>query len=266
MKATYTDMFATNSKLATTSNGDQLKYKEKDIWYKLDKKGYEGLSEIIASRLAKFTNLINYPVVDYYVYKEKNELGCYSKSFLCDNDSEQTLYRAITRYFSADLEGVYSICRRDYEFSFYEFILDFARDVIGVDISDWLALVLKFDWLILNVDRHFNNIVFVTHNDSVSMPIFDNGAAFASDLSLFPLEREINFSEFKAKPFYTSFSKQVTQAERFSGERLRFISNRVAIQFSDLREFYSTEMLNRVEYLLRHQMSLLYPNIELEIV
>ena len=67
-----------------TSKGNQLKWKLGDQWYKADHMGYEGLSEVLVSRLLHKTEL-KYPFVEYHPveidYKGQKLLGCRSNNF-----------------------------------------------------------------------------------------------------------------------------------------------------------------------------------------
>ena len=78
-----------------------------------------------------------------------------------------------------------------------------------------IARLLAFDALILNEDRHTNNILFLYNPVEKSWqlaPIFDNGLNLLSDEKdytpgkpLMILKRKV-----KAKPFNSSFSKQLS--------------------------------------------------------
>jgi len=76
-----------------TSKGNQLKWKLGDQWYKADHMGYEGLSEVLVSRLLHKAEL-KYPFVEYHpveiVYKGQILLGCRSKNFLKENQKFPT--------------------------------------------------------------------------------------------------------------------------------------------------------------------------------
>ena len=85
-----------------TSKGNQLKWKLGDQWYKADHMGYEGLSEVLVSRLLHKTEL-KYPFVEYHpveiAYKGQKLLGCRSKNFLKENQKLiplEKLYRQNT--------------------------------------------------------------------------------------------------------------------------------------------------------------------------
>jgi hypothetical protein len=77
-------------------------------------------------------------------------------------------------------------------------------------ISPWEQLyllnLLRFDTLILNDDRHLANIGFfydVANNTRTFLPVYDNGAAFLSDETVYSFKNSI--SENRNKHFCNRF-------------------------------------------------------------
>lgn len=76
-----------------------------------------------------------------------------------------------------------------------------------------LDIMILFDFIIANVDRHLNNFGFIVEGDNLTLsPLFDNGLSLLSNLS----DDELNkISEFtlkkllKCKPFSSEPKKQV---------------------------------------------------------
>lgn len=244
----------------STSIGNQNKWESDGYFYKADYLGYEGLSEVIACQIAKQTNLTQYPIVMYEPFAENNIVGCKSKLFTSTTIREQTLYRALRNAFSTDLAGVYEIYRNDpsYAFvSFYEFILDFINSVFCINLADWCALVFQFDALIFNTDRHFNNITFLQSNGHTVCPVFDNGAAFFSDLRNYPIESNILSAvhNAQAKPFYTDFQRQIQEAAKHSSAVLSFNSSKIVLAISDLADYYDLRILQRVQRIVEQSLA-----------
>ncbi|OXS78715.1 hypothetical protein B1B05_08995 [Domibacillus enclensis] len=85
----------------------------------------------------------------------------------------------------------------------------------GLDVRMEVARMLAFDALILNEDRHTNNILFLYDPFEKTWqltPLFDNGLSLLSDekdytsgTPLSILKRKV-----KAKPFNSHFSKQLS--------------------------------------------------------
>ena len=78
---------------ATSSKGNQLKWLVRNNWYKADHMGYEGLCEVIVSKLLEKSNIGNFvsyePIRIVFDGREMN--GCYSKNFRQKNESLVTL-------------------------------------------------------------------------------------------------------------------------------------------------------------------------------
>lgn len=78
---------ATNDR--QSSKGNQLKWKNKDIWYKADSIGYEGLTEYVISNLLLKSTLKKDEFVIYnpvqIKYKTKKFNGVSSINFLKEN-------------------------------------------------------------------------------------------------------------------------------------------------------------------------------------
>lgn len=96
----------------------------------------------------------------------------------------------------------------------FEQIMQQVEVFTGLNVRAEIARLLAFDALILNEDRHTNNIVFLYNPIKKTWrlaPIFDNGLSLLSDEKdyvqgkpLTVLKRKV-----KAKPFNSSFSKQL---------------------------------------------------------
>ena len=254
---------------SASSRGNQIKWYSDGYFYKQDLLGYEGLSEVLAYRLAIQTNLTKYGVTQYELVKHHGKICCRSKSYNPNNHEEQSLLKLLTRYYSTDLDGVYKqyfeTCDTLTE-SFYDFVRMTVLQAVGFDIKDWLALILRFDWLILNEDRHFRNLAFIKQKfNFIPAPIFDNGAGFLSDMITYPSDCNISdaINGLQAKPFSSSFVQQVNLVEEYATETLQFTSNTVKLKVSDLAEFYSKHIINRVCNILEAQLKRMYPHITL---
>ena len=68
---------------ATSSKGNQIKWLVRNNWYKADHMGYEGLCEVVVSKLLEKSNIGNF--VNYepirIVFDDREMNGCYSKNF-----------------------------------------------------------------------------------------------------------------------------------------------------------------------------------------
>ena len=69
-----------------------------------------------------------------------------------------------------------------------------VQDVIGMDMSEPFGKLLAFDMLILNTDRHFNNIGIIADTGRkiyTNAPVFDNGNALLSNVGIFDFDTPV---------------------------------------------------------------------------
>ncbi len=258
-------------KSLSSSKGNQIKGFCGGKYFKADSLGYEGLSEVLASRLALYTNLSKYGIAEYFPCRLKigNDVftGCYSNDFVGSEYSDVTFNRLLTRYLNTDLAGVYKYYRDTqdtYGVSFYEFVTEIIFQACGVDIKDWLGLLLRFDWLILNEDRHFGNLMLLrskTDNVYFPAPLFDCGAGLLSDVHEYVSLEDMG--NVLAKPFNTSFEKQVKIAERDIKNTLQFNTDLVKIDISDVKNVYPDKYIRRAGDVLIRQLNKMFPEVKI---
>lgn len=193
-----------------TSEGTQIKYRRKGYWYKIDNHGREGLAEYLASELLKYTSL---KPSEYVIYEQGtiNGLsGCRSRDFLYGEEELITFYRLYYNQTGKDLSQV--ISRMDNMEERIEYVITFFQQSCALDIRDYLRKVLTLDMLILNEDRHLNNLALLTVDGHFKpAPIFDNGVSLlTANQSVnwyFPVEE--NVKRVIARPFSGSHEKMV---------------------------------------------------------
>ena len=90
MKQMNLDAYSPLHKTGHTSKGDQRKWKIDQWWYKADYMGYEGLAEVLISRLLMKSSL-QQPFVQYepiqIEYHGKKICGCSSRDFLQEDET-----------------------------------------------------------------------------------------------------------------------------------------------------------------------------------
>lgn len=159
-----------------TSDGTQDKYFKDNKWFKLDRYGGEGIAETIASMILKNSGLQSDKFVEYHPCLINGKPGCYSENFLTDEDSFITLYRLYKNVTGKDLAAVTS--KMDYDDGI-EYVLNFVKQQTGLDLHEYLANTFALDKIILNEDRHFNNLgIIYNEKEFLPAPIFDNGKSF----------------------------------------------------------------------------------------
>lgn len=138
-----------------TSDGTQIKYYFENKWYKIDRYGGEGSCEELVSRILDISDFDQNEYVSYKSLRINGETGCVSNDFLASGESFITLYRLHFNISGTDPVAVTS--KMDYDDAI-EYILDFVKKNTKLDISTYLANTFVLDALILNEDRHFNNL------------------------------------------------------------------------------------------------------------
>lgn len=156
-----------------TSDGTQIKYFYEGKWFKVDRYGGEGAVEELASEILRISG---YPSSRYVSYKAcivNGDKACYSDNFLKDKETFISLYRLYYNVLGRD--PLVETSKMDYDDAI-ECILSFVKRYTGLDISDYLADTFVLDELILNEDRHFNNLGLIFDGKGYrKAPIFDNG-------------------------------------------------------------------------------------------
>ena len=167
----------------SSSDGTQIKYNMDNNWYKVDYFGGEGETEHLSSLLLSCTNLDSEKYVMYNTIKINGDPGCVSSDFRKDKADEFiTLYRLYKNIYGKDLASVTS--KMDYDDAI-EYVIDFVKKSVGLDITSYLANVFWLDAIILNTDRHFNNYGIIMHGDEYfEAPIFDNGKSLLTGTNI----------------------------------------------------------------------------------
>lgn len=190
------------------SKGNQTKFISEGYFYKEDMMGYESISEVLVSELLSYTSGVSF--IDYLLeevhYEGKIMYCCKSKVYTSEGESFVSLYRLLQIF-----NGVEGLKRTKGRES-VDYVIDFVKRTVNLDIHKYLSQMIILDAIILNEDRHLNNICFIYRNGVYKVaPLFDNGLSLLSDLNDYPLDGNILrlIRKVKAKPFSTSFSTQV---------------------------------------------------------
>ena len=192
-----------------TSEGTQIKYRKDGYWYKLDNRGNEGLCEYLASKFLTFTSLSDDEYVLYEQGMINNTHGCRSEDFIKDTGRELvTLYRLYKNETGLDLAQ--KLAGFDEMSDRIEHVLNFVKNTCGIDITDYLSKIFTLDYIILNEDRHVNNLALLYDDDRFyPAPIFDNGFSLLTANQSINRKAPINENVRRvvARPFSGSFEK-----------------------------------------------------------
>lgn len=225
--------FVTDEKIVeTSSKGNQEKWYDADTnrWYKLDQFGYEALSECAVSAMLENSNIetdtpfsfVRYDM-EYINAHGRRRTGCSSPNFLTEGQSIVTLSHLLNRVLDAPLKE--KLGRLSSDKKRIQYLAEQTAEYTGLEhFPEYLTLIFEVDSLFLNDDRHLNNIAVIEENGRYSYcPIFDNGAALLSNtqLSQMDIMPKALISALKARPFNTTFTRQMKSAEDLFGRQLR---------------------------------------------
>jgi len=245
-----------------SAKGDQLKWLVGDYWYKADRNGYEGLAEVVVSKLLSKSNLKPENYIDYDLatikYKNKTYQGCKSKNFLLHGESLITLESLYRQFSGQSLTAVLAeINNLSKEMTF---MINFVNNLdLDFDFTQYLSNMLMIDMLFLNEDRHLHNIALIqkTNGQYRAAPIFDNGASLLSDIENdYPLSNATGklMKKVRPKTFDHSFSEIENELLKRQIISIEFSFNEADVK--DILEnctSYSDEIENRIIYILNMQ-------------
>lgn len=218
----------TDDKIAeTSSKGNQEKWQDNKIWYKVDQFGYEALTETFTSKLLEYSNIEKdtpFTFVRYDIQKVKvhgfERVACASKSFLKKDQSIVTLSGLYKKAYASPLKKKLAALPSDKKRIMY--LVDFTRELTGLDNFDkYLTLLFEVDSIILNDDRHLNNIAVVEDNGKFSYcPIFDNGAGLLSNVQILRTDIEPKglMASIKASPLGMTFNRELNTVRNLYGK------------------------------------------------
>ena len=223
----------TNEKVAeTSSKGNQEKWydKETNKWYKLDQFGYEALTETLISKLLEKSNIESDTPFSFVRYEMerlnvhgRDRTGCSSDNFLKDGQSIITLSHLFSRQLGTSLkdklEKLSSYKKR------IQYLAEATAEYTGLkEFPQYLTLLFEVDALFLNDDRHLNNIAVIEQSGLFKYcPIFDNGAGLLSNSQFSPMDisPKALIKDAVARPFNTTFTRQINTARNLYGKQLQ---------------------------------------------
>jgi len=198
--------------LGGSSRGYAKKAPIGGMWYKVSAGAFNAHAEVIASRLAQYTNLGNF--VSYEMCTVNGEYATVSRDYICGRRFETfkslhakttgTPIESITQYLTGS--------------ELLRYTRKLVMTELGYDMLLDLSMLLQFDALVLNEDRHFNNILFIYENGKWGM-----APAFDFDCSLFSCVEDLdNLKEYNqpALPYCGTHKEQLELIRAVSDARL----------------------------------------------
>lgn len=242
---------ATNDKIAeTSSKGNQEKWLEDGYWYKLDQFGYEALAEAMTSKLLEFSNIEKETPFTFVRYEMQiinlhgfERVACISKNFLKKNQSIITVNTLFKKH--SDISIKKKLARLPSDKKRVEYLANTISEITGLkEFPRYLTLLFEIDSLILNDDRHLNNIAVIkTENGYDYCPIFDNGAGLLSNMQILRTDIEPKglMKSLTASPFSMTFNRELKTTRALLGSVLelpRFSRDNLKEMLSPLLEYY----------------------------
>ena len=204
--------------LSGASKGDALKWyqPEQNCYIKANRIDHgreyqDSIAEVIAARVGA---LLHIDVVPYTLCRirlddGKSILGTLSPNFCHENETYLSFETMVE---SMDEPVQWAASAKEN----YELVLHLYAKLTGLDARRYLDTMLLFDYLICNEDRHLNNFGILLGDATGAFrfpPLFDNGYALGfMQAEHKPVEQYLYSC--KAKPFSTSFSKQLHLVSR----------------------------------------------------
>lgn len=229
---------------AGTSEGTQIKYRKEGFWYKKDHRGKEGLAEYLSSRLLTFTSLDEDEYVQYEQGMINGSFGCRSKNFLGEDEELITFYRLYYNQTGKDLSQVLNHMEEMEER--VDYVVEFIKQSCGLHVREYLSKVLTLDMLILNEDRHLNNLAVILKEDKfIPAPIFDNGVSLltANQSVNWHFSIEENVKRVIARPFSGNHEKMV-----------RYLGKGFDLDFVGAMKWIESEPESRERDVLKYQI------------
>lgn len=248
-----TAKLVSNEKIAeTSSKGNQEKWLDDNRWYKLDQFGYEALAETFTSLLLEHSNIetdtpfyfTRYCMEKLHVHGHERT-GCSSENFLHPGESIVTLNHLFKQHFGNSLTNTFGRLTSDKKRMAY--LAEATADITGLrEFPQYLTLLFEIDALVLNDDRHLNNIAVIAKNGQYDYcPIFDQGAGLLSNMMYYAMNvvpRSL-IASVRARPFNTTFNHQIRTMQGLYGKQLcipQFTRNNLLAILQPLLAYYAT--------------------------
>jgi len=241
-----------NEKIAkTSSKGNQEKWLDGGTWYKLDQFGYEALAEVFTSMLLEYSNIetdtpfrfTRYRMERLHVHG-RERIGCSSDHFLKAGESIVTINHLFKQHLGHSPSDALQRLSSDKKRMAY--LAETTGDITGLNcFPQYLTLLFEIDGLVLNDDRHLNNIAVISKGEAFDYcPIFDQGAGLLSNVMYAPMHiiPKTLISSAQARPFNTTFNRQIKTMQSLYKKQLyipKFTRNMLCEMLQPLLSYYA---------------------------
>lgn len=235
----------------TSSKGNQEKWLDQGKWYKLDQFGYEALAETFTSMLLEYSNIERETPFTFTRYQMerlqvhgRERTGCSSDNFLGTGESIVTISHLFRQYLGSSLADKLSRLSSDRKRMAY--LAEATAEITGLEeFPQYLTLLFEIDALVLNDDRHLNNIAVIARGSKFAYcPIFDQGAGLLSNTMYCPMNiiPKTLIADAQARPFRTTFNRQIRTMQGMYGKQLnmpRFTRGELYEMLEPLLPYYA---------------------------
>ena len=243
-------MNITRSILSEKPKAEWQKWLEDGYWYKLDQFGYEALAEVMTSKLLEFSNIEKETPFTFVRYEMQiinlhgfERVACVSKNFLKKNQSIITASALFKKCYDVSIKR--KLARLQSDKKRIEYLANTVSEITGLkDFPKYLTLLFEIDSLILNDDRHLNNIAVIREGNKYDYcPVFDNGAGLLSNMQILRTDIEPKglMKSLTASPFGMTFNRELKSTRALFGSVLelpRFSRDNLQEMLSPLLEYY----------------------------
>ncbi len=253
--------------------GSQGKWILNGAFYKADEYGYEAAAEYLTTEILRQSNMTDYaPYV--IVPRGYSQAGiakhcCMSPDFLALNPGcrEKTLYEFLRSHLSEEtLKNLINPHSKSHaRHTLAEAIapvVELVESKTGLsDFGGYVTAIMELDALTRNDDRHINNISLLQLPNGLwkMAPVFDNGSGFGAGGKEATigcvhgvtgpwLFNEARYYKVGARPFSSSFEKQVKSCRQLYGPRLQIKEDiDLTEAFARISEVYGKAVAERME-------------------
>ena len=174
----------------------------------------------------------------------RERTGCSSDNFLGTRESIVMISHLFKQYLGSSLTDTLSRLSSDKKRMAY--LAEATAEITGLeDFPQYLTLLFEIDALVLNDDRHLNNIAVIAKDSKFEYcPIFDQGAGLLSNMMYSPMHiiPKTLIADAQARPFNTTFNRQIRTMQGMYGKQLyipRFTRRELYEMLEPLLTYYA---------------------------
>lgn len=198
-----------------------------------------GLVECLCSELLEYSTYGGVPIphVKYLLSEEetrKNGVVTVGSRNYCNDTFSEFSFSCLLRTYTGESD--------------IKSVIQFLKDIIHIDVTDYLCGVLLLDYLFINRDRHWKNLAILIDGQTITTaPVFDNALAFDGANIMSP---NIVRDSMEFLPFGGDQIKSVLE---LSGEKVLRVNYSEFLRKSDFQyytRFYKSYLVDRIPYCL----------------